>query len=162
MKEILLTQGQVAKVSDEDYEELSKYKWYAARDHHAHNFYAGRGCCIDGKWKNVKMHRVVMGAQVGEIVDHRNHDTLDNQRGNLRICTDAENKRNQRPRRGSSIYKGICWCGDHSKWRSVVVFNKRHYHLGHFVDEVEAAWAYDIKARELFGEFALTNFPEVK
>jgi hypothetical protein len=161
MKLIPLTQGQFAKVDDKDYEELSKYKWYAHWKSDTRSFSAWRGHYTGGNNKTILMHRVIMGAKQGEQVDHRNHDTLDNRRENLRICTNAENHANVRHKiGGSSVYKGCHWDKERKKWQAHIKRDGHIYHLGRFLDERDAAIAYDAKARELFGEFALTNFSQ--
>ena len=80
MRTIELTQGQVALVDDRDYDELSRFKWYALRDHGG-TFYAQRHAPrVDGKQRTILMHRVILDVQPGQDVDHANHDTLDNRR----------------------------------------------------------------------------------
>jgi hypothetical protein len=165
MKEIPLTQGQVALVDDADYEELSKYKWQAIRDRHSQGFYAARfdtvGKPINGKKqrKMIQMHRAIMGAVLGEKVDHIHHNTLDNRRPELRKCTNAENQQNSQKRHGCiSQFKGVTWHKGHRSWYVEVQKGSYRYRRGGFPSERDAALAYDAKARELFGEFALTNF----
>ena len=85
MREIPLTQGQVALVDDEDYGELSKHKWYALRSAHSQGFVAAR----ESHCQMVLMHHVITGAQPGQLVDHKNHVILDN-RHEPRICTRSE------------------------------------------------------------------------
>jgi hypothetical protein len=105
----------------------------------------------------VYMHRSVLRAPKGKLVDHRDMDGLNNLRSNLRIATQSENQRNRRSSPHTSRYKGVSiYRGN--RWRAKIVLNGHQTHVGHFVDEVEAARAYDKKARELFGEFARTNF----
>ncbi len=159
MKCIKLTQDQVVKVDDCYYDELSKYDWYAWWNLNTQSFYAVRMTKINNKRKSIYMHRVIMNAQSNQDIDHKNHDTLDNQCQNLRLCTKMENRQNSRKRDNcSSIYKGVHWYKQTHKWQVYITFEKHKYHLGYFVDEYDAALNYDAKARELFGEFALTNF----
>lgn len=91
--------------------------------------------------------------------DHINHDTLDNRRDNLRICTVSQNNMNRKKSRKtqSSIYKGVCWYARSRKWIARIKYYETKYHLGYFDSEIEAAKAYNNKARELFGEFAKLN-----
>lgn len=93
---IPLTHGKVAKVDAEDFDRLSGHKWYAYRDTCTGSFYARRTDYAAGKWTVVPMHREIMGAQKGQRVDHIFHDTLDNRKSELRLCTQAENARNRR------------------------------------------------------------------
>lgn len=89
-------------------------------------------------------------------VDHKNRITSDNRLENLRAATDAENACNTGPK-GRSKYRGLCWQKNTSKW--VVILRKagQKYYLGVFSDEKEAARAYNVKAREIHGEFAYIN-----
>lgn len=110
-RKIPLTKGLCAIVSPEDYDRLSKFKWHAAR--HGRSIYTqhGTGSAKSGKRRGylVMMHRGVMGVEDGRLVDHRNHNGLDNRRSNLRIATWEENCWNKRKpiAESSSKYKGV-------------------------------------------------------
>ena len=162
-RKIPLTQGQYAIVDPEDYEELSKDKWHISRS--VRGVYAVRKFWIkEGgrlKQKSVSMHRLIIGAREGEIVDHINHKSYDNRKLNLRIATMRQNCWNARKQRRncSSKYKGVSWSKKRNQWRARITFKGRVIPLGRFDTEEEAAKAYDGKAREFFGEFAWLNFP---
>ena len=92
MKKIKLTQGKVALVDDEDYERVSKIKWAAEQCSTVKSNYYARN-----RNQNIKMHRLIMDLDKSDlVVDHINHNTLDNRKKNLRICTKAENNRNRK------------------------------------------------------------------
>ena len=157
MKRIPLTQGKFALVDDEDYKWLNQYKWHALKD--KHTFYAVRGICLNGKMKRIFMHREITQALPNEETDHRNHNGLHNWRDNLRTCTRSENARNRKPSKScSSRYKGVRWYKRNHNWNAQIGKNGKQYHIGYFTSEIEAAKAYDAKAKELFGEFAYLNF----
>ncbi len=164
MKKISLTQGKFAIVDDEDYEWLSQWKWYAVKKRNS--FYVERRSPTDPcthKSSKVSMHRVIMDAIKGKEVDHINHDTLDNRRSNLRLCTASENQQNRRPQSNcSSRFKGVCRDRRRRKWGACIYINGKRIGLGSFDSETDAAEAYDKKAQELFGEFAYTNSMENK
>lgn len=104
MKTIQLTQGQVARVSDDRYEELNQWKWYAWWSEETQSYYARRnGKLPNGKRTPVYMHRQIMGNPKGKFVDHRDHDTLNNTDENLRIVTKAESVWNTRAHRDSKL-----------------------------------------------------------
>lgn len=150
MKEIKLTKNYVAIVDDEDYEYLNQWKWYVYIDKIYR--YAIR---TDYKTrKRIKMHRVILNAPSNLFVDHIDHDGLNNQRNNIRLCTNTQNQWNMRGRRnglkGVSVEK---YC-----FRAAIKYQNKTIHLGSFKTEIEAAKAYDKKAKELFGEFSLLNF----
>jgi len=159
MKTIQLTQGQAALVDDEDYNRINAHKWCAQWHRNARSFYATRGSRDGyGKRRAIHMHREVMGTETCECVDHINHNTLDNRRDNLRVCSNSQNQANQRlSTKNTSGFKGVYWYKERGKWRVNLKVNNKRCHCGYFVTALEAAIAYDKAAREAFGEFALTN-----
>ena len=154
--------GKICVVDPEDYEELSKYKWYAVRS--PRGFYAVRSAkAKNGRsgQKNVRMHRVILKAPEDKFIDHINHNGLDNRKSNLRICTMQQNTWNMRKQKGNctSQYKGVTWRKDIGKWQARIICDGKRISIGFFDDEKAAAMAYDAKAKELFGEFAAPNLP---
>ena len=100
------------------------------------------------------MHRQIMCALAGQIVDHKNHNTLDNRRSNLRIGTQALNLLNRYPTEGcTSRYKGVFWFEANKKW--VARFRKQH--LGYYLYEKDAARAYNAAAYAAGGDWAYLN-----
>ncbi len=155
-KLIPLTQDKFAIVDAEDYERLARHKWHVSKSHNSE--YAVR---CPGR-KRILMHRLLLNAPGGLVVDHRDGNGLNNRKGNLRLCTHQENSYNQRPRRGgTSRFRGVCWKKTIRKYAAKIQKNGKRYYLGYFADEIEAAVVYDIKAMELFGEFAYFNFPDL-
>jgi hypothetical protein len=145
----------VAIVDDEDFDYLNQFKWYVKKD--KNTCYAKRNAVINSNKIHISMHCDIMN---DNNIDHKDHDGLNNQKSNLRFCTKQQNSANMKLRENtSSKYKGVIWCKWANKWRSKVGFNKTSIHLGYFKFEIEAAKAYDKKAKELFGEFAYLNFP---
>lgn len=141
-------EGKFAIVDDEDFEELSKYRWYINN----------HGYVVRSDKNGVFLiHREILRLQKGDKkhVDHINHNSLDERKVNLRICTMTENTRNTRPRGGSSKYKGIYL--ENKLW-GVRIQNDW---LGTYYTEYDAALAYDQEARKRYGEFAYLNFPEI-
>jgi len=146
------------KVSDCDYEEVSKYNWTQ------HN--QGYVCAkINGQM--TLLHRFVMSLKTGHtnfsVVDHINHNKYDNTRENLRIVTAAANARNRQKAIGKiSQYKGVTrrTLGSGAYRYIARLFtagNKVHYG-GSYKTEAEAAMAYDRLAIKYFGEYACLNF----
>jgi hypothetical protein len=152
-REIPLSRGFVAIVDDEDYAELSRFKWWADGLGYALTTIGGR----NGK-KNFRMHRMITGAADGMVVDHIDGVAWNNQRSNLRVVTQRENLLNSRGRLGTmSGYKGVRWYKQTSRWVAHVCCYGKYHHVGYFMDPIEAARAYNAKALELFGEFARLN-----
>ncbi len=160
MPEIKLTQGKVALVDDVDFEFLSRFNWIAARDHKKQAWYAQANTYRpDGKRTTVSMHRLIMGNPPGKMVDHRDGNTLDNRRQNLRMSSALENSRNMRRKSTTSQFKGVSWATKEGKWRAQIRIVGRSLHLGFFADQSEAARAYNDAAEKHFGEFARLNEP---
>lgn len=158
MKEISLTQGKVAVVDDEDYPLLAALKWSALKS--KRTWYARTVVYLNGRAINLQMHRLILRTPRGAQIDHTDHDGLNNCRHNLRSATPSQNCQNRRRRRDStSGYKGVCLHKRIGKFQAYISQPGRILHLGYFLTPEEAALAYDAKARELFGEFALLNFP---
>lgn len=159
MKEILLTQGKVALVDDERYEELSWYKW------HFSDGYAKRTMYRDGKKCQWRMQWSVVGKPTsGLVADHVNRNRLDNRIENLRICTRLENSKNRGvDNRNSSGYKGVYKQVNmirgkrYEYWRVQISSDGKVTTKGSFKTAREAAKAYNKLARRLHGEFASIN-----
>lgn len=149
MKYIQLNKGFVAAVDDVDFERANQYSWHVVQDNHTNYAVA----YIPGLG-NTPLHRFVMDYTGELLIDHRNGCGLDCQRANLRLATYSQNGAN---RRTGGKLKGVRWRASKQKWETRIVCQGKRYKLGEFESELEAALAYDAKAVELFGEFALTN-----
>jgi len=106
------------------------------------------------------MHRFLLNVYDKKIlVDHINHNGLDNQRKNIRICTRSQNSMNQNPKaKSKSIYKGVSYKKERKKWTAQMVINGKSIYIGAFINEIDAAKAYDLYAVLLHKEFAKLNF----
>lgn len=158
MAKIELTQGKYAIVDDDVFAELNKYKWYAQKD--AATYYAHRVIHVNGKKKLIAMHRQLIGAEKGQIVDHINRDGLDNRKENLRIVSHLQNCANKSKSvksKTSSIYRGVTFSKQMKKYKAGIRVDNKLLHLGYFSCEKEAALAYDTKAKEVWGIHAALN-----
>jgi hypothetical protein len=141
-----------ALIDDEDYFIVSLFRW------HINLGYAKTGIYINGKNRTLIMHRLIMSAKKEQKIDHINRNRLDNRKCNLRFCTYSQNYMNQDSHKNSSSkYKGVYWHKRDKRWRAVIGKNYKQITLGNFESEIEAAKAYNVKALELFGEFARLN-----
>lgn len=161
---IPLTRGYTAIVDAADYPALAVHKWQA-KIVKTTSTSVGHVCAVrsihSGKTKRqVYMHREIMGAKTGQIIDHANRDALDNRRINLRFCTTSGNTANRvypNPLGFRGVYAangrfGFQISAGRKNGRKVV------RQCG-FATAEEAARAYDAAAQRLHGEFAVLNFP---
>ncbi len=152
MKEISLSQNQVATVDDADFNWLNRFKWSAAKG--TSGYYAV--ATINSK--QVSMHRMIMNTPDGMDTDHHDHNTLNNSRDNLRVCTRAENQHNRKANRiGLSRYKGVTWVKVARQWKAQIFQNGKNLNLGLFSTEKKAAKVYNRAAKKYFGSFAYLN-----
>ncbi len=142
MKEIFLTQEQIALVDDEDFEYLNQWKWYATKN--CNTFYAVRaGGIVNGSMTIIRMHTVILGKPPnGLVTDHENGNGLDNQRYNLGHVTRRQNHQNRKHQNSSSQYPGVCWATNDKKWQANITINGKTKYLGQFINEREAFDAY--------------------
>lgn len=155
MRRIPLSQGKFALVDDEDFETLSRLKWHAVKIRS--NFYAARKK-VGGPM--IYMHRSLLGDPPGMVCDHINGDGLDNRRSNLRLCTDAENRKAFRKKTsGHSKYRGVTRSARDGRWYAYISLTGKHTHLGVFRSEVDAARAYDRAAITAGRTREALNFP---
>jgi hypothetical protein len=114
---------------------------------------------IDGKKVVIFLHRAILEAPDGAIVDHVNCNPLDNRRENLRIVSASANSRNKlkmSSRPASSRFKGVSI--NRNAWRATIRTDGGAVYLGRFADEVEAAFMYDCASLKYHGEFGRRNF----
>jgi hypothetical protein len=140
------------EVDDDDFAYLNQWKWSITSWG-----YVVRTIGLRGLRKQVRMHREVMKVtNKNYLVDHIDGNTLNNQKSNLRVCNHKENSRNQRMhKRSSSGFKGVTFKKASSCWVAQVATK----HVGLFAKKHHAAMAYDMAAKDLFGEYAVLNFP---
>ena len=178
MIRIPLTQGKVTTIDDEDWDLVKDYKWHSSKKGDA--FYATsrkvdpNGGSIFEKHKGklygaypkritIQMSRVIMNAKPDQMVDHKDQDTLNNCRYNLRFCDYAQNRYNSKKqttygsKKSSSKYKGVSWHKRRKNWQATIIRDYEHIHLGCFNSEEEAAIAYNHAAKLYSGQFANLN-----
>lgn len=152
MVEIPITQDRIAIVDDCD-AHLANFKWYVMKAKEYPLGYAIREVKPDGLRIRVFLHHAVIGYPLnGLVVDHKNGNSLDNRRENLRIVTQRENTQNQKCHRNgqkSSRFIGVYWDKSRSKWNSMIRINGKRKCLGRFDDEINAANAYQKEINQL-------------
>lgn len=165
MKEIILTRGYKALVDDDDFEELSKYKWQARLSRNG-VVYAVRTDCRGQQRRNVIMHRLILGVtNPKQLVDHIDHNGLNNCKSNLRIASSRQNASNKRSAKGSSSkYLGVHlhrtknrYGYQYESWSARIKMDGKYKRLGLFKTEEAAAKAYNEAAIKVHGKFANLN-----
>lgn len=141
--------GTTFKFDLDDYELIRKYTWHKTDSGYAITTY---------KNKRIRMHRLIMGLSTYDskiTVDHINHDTADNRRENLRICTFQENAyNNRRPLNNTSGHIGVSYSKSKQKYKAYIGHNQRFYDLGTY-DTYEQAVKARVEAEEkYYGEFS--------
>lgn len=148
MKVIKATNGAEFLVDDDDYERVVQHKWGVY----------GKNYLQDTLNKKILLHRFITNCPNGLEVDHKDHNPLNNQKSNLRVCTRSQNHMNSNLQKGTtSKYKGVSWKKSAKRWYAYIKINCKTIHLGCFVSEEEAARAYNDAASQYFGDFVLLN-----
>ncbi|MBW7988806.1 MAG: hypothetical protein FVQ84_02120 [Planctomycetes bacterium] len=160
-RRIPLTRGKYTIVDPEHYERLNKHKWQASKG--SNTFYASRSVWdrVNKKKSTIKMHREIITPPYPLVVDHINHNGLDNRKANLRPATKSQNNINKpyiKKKGAHSKYRGVTLEKRINKWQAQIRINGKHKIIGYYNDETHAAKAYDTAARKYHKEFAVLNF----
>lgn len=115
--------------------------------------------CLSNNTQSKRIHRLIMGVtDPNIIVDHINHDGLDNRKSNLRLCSNAQNICNcNMPKNNKSGCKGVYWSESRQKWCAQVTINNKTKSLGRFINYEDAVKARNEAAFKYYGEFANEN-----
>lgn len=149
--------GRYTLIDEQDLPLIAGYTWHAnsQNDWAYASTYPSRSL---GPRKRITMHRMLMGAKAGETVDHINHDTLDNRRCNLRICTLQQNSANSRTKsNNTSGYIGVSWNKKESMWQAYISVKGHRMNLGYYETAEDAAYMRDIAAQKYNADYAYLN-----
>lgn len=148
-----------AMVDDEDFDWLNKFSWHVVINKTNNTIYASRSVRDNGKTQSFFMHREILKLDNANIfADHIDRNGLNCQKLNLRHSTNSQNQMNRiSVKDTTSKYKGVSWHKRSRKWDCRICCKGEIYNLGTFKKEIDAALAYNTKAIELHGEFALLN-----
>lgn len=142
MADLKLLRGQKVLIDEEDREKINalsdgNHNWYLSTNNYA--------VIIQGEGRTVYLHRYIMEAPKGSIVDHINGNTLDNRRSNLRIVDRKTNNRNCHANRSKSGHRGVYWSDQSKKWNAQIGVNRKSTSLGHY-DSIKDALKARIEA----------------
>ncbi|MBN2019617.1 MAG: HNH endonuclease [Sedimentisphaerales bacterium] len=162
-RKIDLGEGAYTIVDPDVYYEKCRYKWFLSEGTKA---YPARTIKTGPEKARISyLHKELVKARKGKVVDHRDNDPFNNLRSNLRAATFSQNMMN-RPKiktKTTSQYRGVNWYEPRKRWRIAITYMKNGRsiikHLGYTRDEIEAARIYDVAALKYHKEFAHTNFP---
>jgi hypothetical protein len=153
MKVPLTNSHLAAWLDDEDAHLLYGRSWFVDSE----GYVGSNSSRKTGARRRVRLHRLLLNATKGHIVDHINRNKLDNRRANLRFVTHSENTFNSDTRPTSvSQYKGVS--KKRNKWRAYISHHGKYVHIGHFETEHQAALAHDLWA--CVNEFIPLNFQD--
>lgn len=107
------------------------------------------------KRKVFKLHRIIMDAPTGKVVDHINRDPTDNRKINLRLCTQRENGKNlSKKKNNTSGIVGVAWDKARNKWIAKIKVDYKSIHLGRYDNLLDAKAARKEAQTKYFGVFA--------
>lgn len=141
-----------AILDEEDYERLVHWCWRKiTKGYVTRTKYLGGG----KNYELIYMHREVMGAEKGQMIDHKNKNKLDNRKENLRFATQSQNGMNRDTKKNKNGYRGVK--KEAMTWSANITLNGKLYTKCGFKTVEEAARAYNEMAIHLHGEFAVLN-----
>lgn len=136
-------------VDNDDFDRINKYRWYLTDQGYAKR----RVFPENQKSFLILMHREIMSAPKGSILDHKNLNRLDNRKTNLRFCTKSQNSINRGKRcDNTSGYRGIHWNKNAKRWFAKLILNGKEI-TKYATSKREAIKLYRIMADRYFGEF---------
>ena len=147
---VVSIKGRDVIISPQDYNIVVSKKWQWAGSRRAYLYHHYREA---GKRKCIMLHRLILNAPKGVCVDHKDGNTFNNTRENLRLCSQSQNLQNRRARQNTHL-KGITFRRDRNRWRARIKYNGKELYLGYYRTQEEAHAAYLEAARKYYGEFA--------
>lgn len=135
------------KIDRDDIKKTRKYKWCFSHEKYV---------VTQSKGINLRIHNLIMNTQKGSVVDHINHDSLDNRKKNLRIVTQHENGINRKTlnRNNKSGHRGIHWNKLNKNWTVQIRAKNKHFYIGSFYSLKEAIKSRKKAEKKYYGKEA--------
>lgn len=149
-------QGKFAIIDNADFGIVSPHTWRGVLS--GNTLYAVSTIFTDGKWRTVRMHRLILGPAPSQLVDHKNGNGIDNRRKNMRLATRTQNRRNSLQKSDSTTkYKGVRKSASGYQWQASITVDGKRIALGGYRTQWDAAQAYNAAALKYFKEFSRLN-----
>ena len=138
----------------EDYDKIKEYCWYKnSKGYVTTTVYFG-----EGKSKTVCLHRIIMDAPDGCLVDHIKHNKLDNRKSELRIVNNSQNGENAKlAKNNTSGVTGVVWHSRDKVWEAKIKVDYKYIYLGRSKDFNEAVRLRKEAEEKYFGEYSYNN-----
>lgn len=147
-------------IDGEDFDKIKGYNWYISKGR-SNTFYAGSKTINKktNKRTSIWMHRLILNSCNKNVIDHIDHNGLNNCRSNLRVCTQSENCKNKmkHDETKTSKYKGVGFKKSINKFQARICFNYKQIFLGYYENESDAVMAYNEASLKYHGEYGFTN-----
>jgi hypothetical protein len=144
--------GYEVLIDDEDYERVKSHNWFACTPGTLTYFFFSKR--KNGKRHQYRLHRFLLNAPEGSVVDHISGDTMDNRKANLRITDWKGNARNHGMNStNTSGYRGVIFSKSKNRWRAVIQTIKNPLHLGYYPSKEIAAYVYEEASKIIYGEY---------
>ncbi len=132
-----------ALIDSDQIEKVGRYRWGVMRGKHGAFYVIANLPHKDGCGGQILLHRLVMDAATGALVDHIDHNPLNNTRANLRLASNGQNMQNltRATKRSASGVLNVYWYKAYQKWEAGITVNHKRVKLGYFKDirDAEAA-----------------------
>jgi hypothetical protein len=139
-------------IDEDDFERVNSMKWHIRKCGKGEHLYAAHSNSKPPH--SIFLHKFILNAPYDIEVDHKNCNTLDNRKENLRMCSHAENLRNRRINiNNTSGYKGVSFCKNHKRWEAQISVNGQKKRIGYFCTPEKAYKAYCEASKIYHGEF---------
>ena len=136
-------------IDTDDYQRVKQHCWHSTKIGYIVTDLPGK--------KTISLHRFLMNAKQDEIVDHINHDVLDNRKCNLRVVSRGENNSNQSLRSDNTTGVSGVYRTRNGKWTARLGTNGVYHRLGTYDSFDDAVAARKAEEEKYFGEFSYDN-----